>query len=134
MLILPLDGEKVVPCGVESWRRTTICGYSTKPAPAGPGIALARLGRYATAVLAGFGFGEEGNTREFLRGLSIYLLLIPAISSTLLARRVGELHRLADLRQRPGALAVALAVLSPPVALGGVLITLAVIQINSAAQ
>ena len=53
-------------------------------------------------MAAGFGFGEEGNTREFLRGLSIYVLLIPAISSALLARRVGEFHRLSDLRQNFG--------------------------------
>jgi len=85
-------------------------------------------------MAAGFGFGEEGNTREFLRGLSIYLLLIPSISSTLLTRRVGEVHRLSDLRQRPGVLAVPLAVLTPPLVTGGVLITLAIIQISTAAQ
>ncbi len=50
-------------------------------------------------MAAGFGFGEDGNTREFLRGLSIYLLLIPAISSALLARSAGGFHQLADLRQ-----------------------------------
>ncbi len=42
-------------------------------------------------------------------------------------------HRLSDLRDHPGALAVALAVLTPPVTLGGVLITLAIIQISTAA-
>jgi len=31
-------------------------------------------------MAAGFGFGEEGYTREFLRIVSIYLLLVPAIS------------------------------------------------------
>jgi len=41
---------------------------------------------------------------------------------------------LADLRQRPGALAVALAVLTPPVVTGGVLLALAIIQISTAAQ
>jgi hypothetical protein len=85
-------------------------------------------------MAAGFGFGEDGNTREFLRIVSIYLLLIPAISSTLLARSVGEFHRLADLRQQPGALAVALAVLTPPIATGGVLLALALTQIGTAGQ
>ena len=85
-------------------------------------------------MAAGFGFGEDGNTREFLRGLSIYLLLIPAISSALLARYARGFHQLADLRQHPGALAVALAVLTAPVVTGGVLIALAIIQISTAAQ
>ncbi len=85
-------------------------------------------------MAAGFGFGEEGNTREFLRIVSIYLLLIPAISSTLLARYAGGFRQLTDRRQRHGALAVALAALTPPVTTGGVLITLAIIQISTAAQ
>ena len=41
-------------------------------------------------MAAGFGFGEEGNTREFLRIVSIYLLLVPAISSTTLLARYAE--------------------------------------------
>ena len=85
-------------------------------------------------MAAGFGFGEDGNTRELLRAVSIYVLLIPAISSALLARSVGEFHRLADLRQQPGALAVALAVLTPPIATGGVLLALALTQIGTAGQ
>ena len=55
-------------------------------------------------MAASFGFGEEGDTREFLRVVVFYLLLVPAISSTLLARHVGEFHRLSDLRQHFGAL------------------------------
>ena len=85
-------------------------------------------------MAAGFGFGEDGNTRELLRAVSIYVLLIPAISSALLARRVGEFHRLSDLRDHPGALAMALAALTPPIVTGGVLLTLAIIQISTAGQ
>ena len=88
------------------------------------------------AVLIGaavsFGFGEGGNTREFLRFVGIYVLLIPAIASVLLARHVGGFQQLSDLRRYPGALAVAWAVLTPPVVVGGVLIALALIQIFAA--
>ncbi len=86
-------------------------------------------------MAAGVGFGEDGNTREFLRIVSIYLLLIPAISSALLARYAGRFHHLADLlRQLRGALSVALAVLIAPVVTGGVLLLLAIIQISTAAR
>ena len=84
-------------------------------------------------MAVGNGFGEEGATREFLRAMSIYVLLVPAISSALLARHVRGFHQLADLRQHPGSLAVAFAVLTPPVVIGVVLITLAIIQIFTAA-
>ena len=86
------------------------------------------------AMAASFGFGERGNTRELLRIVVLYLLLVPAISSSLLARHAGGFQRLAALRQHPGALATAIAVLSPPVATGVVLITLAISQIFTAAE
>jgi hypothetical protein len=88
------------------------------------------------AVLIGaavsFGFGEGGNTSEFLRFIGIYVLLIPAIASGLLARHVRGFQQSSDLRRYPGALAVAWAVLTPPVVVGVVLIALALIQIFAA--
>ncbi len=66
--------------------------------------------------------------------MSIYLLLIPAISSALLAHHVGRFHQLADLRQHTGAMVVAFAVLTPPLVAGMVLNTLAIIQIFKAAE
>jgi hypothetical protein len=63
------------------------------------------------AAAVSYGFGEEGNTRAYLRFVGTYVLLIPAIASGLLAHRVGGFQQVSDLRRYPGALVMALAVL-----------------------